>query len=408
VLVVGCATALVLTAPLGVGAVVPQSIQDEPGGDTWNATAAEFRGRDGSRFVYTCPSYGVASAVWGTDVYMDDSSVCTAAVHAGRITLAGGGQVTIEIRPGQDSYAGSTRNDITSESYGPWVGSYVIVAATPARPGVGVGGATWTASAAAFRNYVGARFAYTCPADGEPDSIWGTDVYTDDSSVCTAGVHTGLITLAGGGNVTIEMRPGQASYTGSIRNGITSLPYPDWYGSYVIVGAGSGSGPPSGSATGTVLVNGQPFTGGTVAYGSDVDVTKGKLDMSTEAGDLTVYGGAGVTSKFKLVRATSNKRALVELRLIGGDFSSCGKRVLAAGAKPKKPIRRLWGKGKGRFRSKGRFSTASVRGTTWLTEDRCEGTLTSVTSGIVSVFDSVKKKTIMVRAGRSYLARPKK
>lgn len=299
-LLLACAAGLVLAAPLGVSAAVPQSIQDEPGGSTWNATAAEFRGRDGSRFVYTCP------------------------------------------------------------------------------------------------------------ADGEAGSIWGTDVYTDDSSVCTAGVHVGLITLAGGGNVTIEMRPGQDSYTASTRNGITSLPYPAWYGSYVVVGAGSGSGPPSGSATGTVLVNGQPFTGGTVAYGSDVDVTKGKLDMSTEAGSLSVYGGAGVTSKFKLVRATAKKQTVVELRLIGGDFSSCGKRVLAAGAKPKKPIRRLWGKGKGRFRSKGRFSTASVRGTTWLTEDRCEGTLTSVTSGVVSVFDSVRKKTIMVRAGRSYLARPKK
>jgi hypothetical protein len=167
------------------------------------------------------------------------------------------------------------------------------------------------------------------------------------------------------------------------------------------------SGPPSGSATGTVLVNGQPFTGGVVPYGSSVDVTNGKLDMSTEAGNLAVYG-AGVTSKFKLVRATSKKGTVVELRLIGGDFSSCGKRVLAAGAKSRKPIRRLWGKGKGRFKSKGRFSTASVRGTTWLTEDSCEGTRTFASSGVVSVYDSVKKKTINVRAGRSYWARPKK
>lgn len=409
-LVLACAAGLVLGAPLatarvGGSAAAPQTVRDEPGGSAWNATAAAFRGRNGARFVYTCPSYGVASGVWGTDTYTDDSSVCTAAVHAGRITLAGGGQVTIEIRPGQQSYQGSTRNGITSISYGAWSGSYVIVAATPASPGVGVGGATWDATARAFRTYIGARFAYTCPANGKAGSVWGTDVYTDDSSVCTAAVHTGRITLAGGGRVTIEMRPGQDSYQRSTRHGITSSPYAAWGGSYVVLGAASG--PPSGSATGTVLVNGQPFTGGTVPYGSNVDVTKGKLDMSTEAGNLAVYG-AGVTSKFKLVRATSKKGTVVELRLTGGDFSSCGKRVLAAGAKPRKPIRRLWGKGKGRFKSKGRFSTASVRGTTWLTEDSCEGTRTFASSGVVSVYDNVKKKTINVRAGKFYWARPKK
>jgi LCCL domain len=405
--VLACVTALILGAPLAsarvsVSTAAPQSVRDDPGGSDWNDTASEFRGRNGSRFVYTCPSYGVASTVWGTDVYTDDSSVCTAAVHAGRITLAGGGSVTIEIRPGEQSYAGSTRNGITSQSYGVWSGSYVIVAATAASPGVGVGGSTWNATAAAFRNYVGAHFAYTCPPDGTAESIWGTDVYTDDSSVCTAAVHAGRITLGGGGSVTIEMRPGQSSYTPSARHGVTSLTYGAWYGSFVFLGATGG--PPSGSTTGAVLVNGQPFTGGTIAYGSSVDVTNGKLDMSTEAGPLTVYGG-GITSQFKLVRATSKKLAVVELRLIGGNFSGCSKRVLAAGAKPKKPIRRLWGKGKGRFRTKGRYSTASVRGTTWLTQDSCEGTRTSVTSGVVSVFDSVKKKTVLVRAGRSYLAR---
>ena len=82
--------------------------------------------------------------------------------------------------------------------------------------------------------------------------------------------------------------------------------------------------------------------------------------------------------------------------------------MLAAGAKQRKPIRRLWGKGKGHFRTQGRFSSASVSGTTWLTEDRCEGTRTFVSAGVVSVYDRVKKQTVTVRAGQSYLARPKK
>ena len=43
------------------------------------------------------------------------------------ITADTGGNVTIEIRPGQSSYTGSTRNGVTTDSYGPWDGSYEVV-----------------------------------------------------------------------------------------------------------------------------------------------------------------------------------------------------------------------------------------------------------------------------------------
>ena len=76
---------------------------------------------------YVCPAGGTAHSVWGTDVYTDDSSVCTAAVHAGVITLEEGGTVTIEIRPGESSYEASERNGITSGSWGSWTGSFVVI-----------------------------------------------------------------------------------------------------------------------------------------------------------------------------------------------------------------------------------------------------------------------------------------
>jgi hypothetical protein len=65
--------------------------------------------------------------VWGTGTYTDDSSVCSAGVHAGRITAAEGGTVRIEIAPGMESYEGSEANGVTSLSYGQWDGSYVFV-----------------------------------------------------------------------------------------------------------------------------------------------------------------------------------------------------------------------------------------------------------------------------------------
>jgi archaeosine-15-forming tRNA-guanine transglycosylase len=69
-------------------------------------------------------------------------------------------------------------------------------------------------------------------------------------------------------------------------------------------------------------------------------------------------------------------------------------------------VRRLWGRDRGgRFRTHGRHSQATVRGTRWLTVDRCDGTLTKVTRGAVSVRDFVRHRTVLVRSGHSYLAR---
>lgn len=95
--------------------------------------------------------------------------------------------------------------------------------------------ATWEADAVEHRAAVGERFTYRCEAPGEPNVIWGTDTYTDDSSVCTAAVHAGLITYEDGGAVTIEMRPGQASYEATNRNGVDSHSWASWDGSFVFV-----------------------------------------------------------------------------------------------------------------------------------------------------------------------------
>jgi len=65
----------------------------------------------------------------------------------------------------------------------------------------------------------------------------------------------------------------------------------------------------------------------------------------------------------------------------------------------------LWGNGKGRFRTTGRFAAATVRGTSWKIEDRCDGTVVSVTTGTVSVRDLRLKRNVVVTAGHSYLAK---
>lgn len=94
----------------------------------WATRADTLRGRNGKQFTFFCPADGsLSSTVWGTDVYSDDSAICAAAVHSGLISIRDGGAVTIEIRPGAGSYAGTDRNGVNTRSYGAWPGSFVLV-----------------------------------------------------------------------------------------------------------------------------------------------------------------------------------------------------------------------------------------------------------------------------------------
>ena len=95
---------------------------------TWFTNVTRFRGQNGLRLSYSCPAkpLGGLGTVWGTDVYTDDSAICVAALHAGKITETGG-TFTLEIRDGQASYTGSTRNGVTTSLWNAYGGSYVFV-----------------------------------------------------------------------------------------------------------------------------------------------------------------------------------------------------------------------------------------------------------------------------------------
>jgi streptogramin lyase len=104
----------------------------------------------------------------------------------------------------------------------------------------------------------------------------------------------------------------------------------------------------------------------------------------------------------------------VDVYLRGGRFSACPRPAVrrrarggsVASASRSRRVRKLWGRDRGgRFRTHGRHSQATVRGTRWLTVDRCDGTLTRVTQGAVAVRDFRRHRTVVVRAGHSYLAR---
>jgi hypothetical protein len=62
-----------------------------------------------------------------------------------------------------------------------------------------------------------------CPA-ACTGSVWGSDTYTTDSSICVAAVHAGA-TDVGGGYVKVTTTAGQQSYKGTTKNGVTTS---DW------------------------------------------------------------------------------------------------------------------------------------------------------------------------------------
>lgn len=93
---------------------------------SWSTGASSFNPQNGKTLRFTCPEEGQLGTVWGSDVYTADSSICTAAVHAGKITKEEGGEVTIEFRPGRSVYGATTRNGVTSYNFGEYAHSFVF------------------------------------------------------------------------------------------------------------------------------------------------------------------------------------------------------------------------------------------------------------------------------------------
>jgi hypothetical protein len=116
----------------------------------------------------------------------------------------------------------------------------------------------------------------------------------------------------------------------------------------------------------------------------------------------------GVFAGQATVREGSSRSSPTEVVLATDGFEVCSASAGRAHASrhwSRRRIRRLRANARGRFRTRGRYSAATVRGTRWTVTERCDGTLTSVTEGRLSVRDLRRRRTVTVRRGRSYLAR---
>jgi hypothetical protein len=165
---------------------------------------------------------------------------------------------------------------------------------------------------------------------------------------------------------------------------------------------------------GTTLV---PLTEGQkLPSGAVIDARNGSLQLTTAAAtghkpQTGVFGGA----IFKVTQTRAGaSRGLTTLSLLEGalagapSYATCKTHRApdgSAAALSTKTLQLLHANASGKFRTSGRYSAATVRGTKWTIADRCDGTLTKDIVHSVVVTDFVRHRTVVLHAGQSYLAR---
>jgi sugar lactone lactonase YvrE len=151
-----------------------------------------------------------------------------------------------------------------------------------------------------------------------------------------------------------------------------------------------------------------------IPVGSFLDTRRGTVELVSATGrGAKTQAGRFNAGLFQVLQGRARRaRGLTELRLKGSSFKRCRARAgrsaagrAGAAQVSRRTIRRLRANARGRFRTRGRNSSATVRGTIWTTTDRCDGTLTKVSRGRVVVRDLRRRRNITLTAGKSYLAR---
>jgi hypothetical protein len=184
-----------------------------------------------------------------------------------------------------------------------------------------------------------------------------------------------------------------------------------------IVPVASGDGTPElgrsvalqpASGTVTVLVPGSNRAvdlsdAAEIPIGSVIDTRHGEVQLRSALAGGRTQSGTFHGGMFE-IRQSRKGDGMTEL-VLRGPAPTCAAGARSAALRKGQPPRGLWGHDDhGRFRTRGSNSVATVRGTSWYVADTCKGTVTRVTRGAVSVQDLHAGRTVVVKAGHSYLA----
>ncbi len=229
------------------------------------------------------------------------------------------------------------------------------------------------------------------------------------------GGQTALLRRVASGTIPVGTRSIRVVMTATRLEGTSNDGYAD---NISLTLAGSTVAPVLGRAVNVAVVSGRvliklrgrfvPLSATQqIPVGSVLDTTRGTVRLTSAANTRGATQFGDFTGGVFQVGQSRGGGGLTDLNLSGGSFRGCavgaGRRAVAT--RSSRVVRRLRGNARGRFRTRGRYSAATVRGTAWSVEDRCDGTLTRVTRGVVDVRDFRNRRSVSVRAGKSYLAR---
>lgn len=174
-----------------------------------------------------------SGTVWGTEWYTDDSPVNAAAVHSGLVQPGETAEVVAVLGDPRDAFEGTVRHGVETLDYGSWPGSYRLASveespdaayllAVPAEFS-GTSGVHLTLSSFVSADLLqpGTRII-THLTGRSSGAVWGSSVYTADSSLATAAVHAGVLADGESGYVQIVLGPGHGAYKSKTQHGVTS------------------------------------------------------------------------------------------------------------------------------------------------------------------------------------------
>ncbi|MEO7815401.1 MAG: LCCL domain-containing protein [Sphingomicrobium sp.] len=218
--------ALTLTgASVAIGVIAPATAQ--PWSDARSLGCPALLDKNVPSLECNCSAESVSKGgVWGSDVYTDDSAICRAALHAGVVGVHGG-IVRVFESSGLPGYEAATRHGVGSNSWGVYSRSIMFRMPYPMNGMV----APSMAQSIVEGRILGCpsvldtnvpSLVCNCSAEAVASGgVWGSRVYTDDSSICRSARHAGMIGVQGG-IVDVYESPGLPGYEAATRHGVHS------------------------------------------------------------------------------------------------------------------------------------------------------------------------------------------
>lgn len=155
-------------------------------------------------------------------------------------------------------------------------------------------------------------------------SVWGSDIYTDDSQLCRSALHAGAV-REDGGTIRVDARPGRSAYAASTRRGVASSDWGSWSRSFVVARATAANSVSPGYPETTVAIC--PASAGVLATAGTTLTCRCPAEAAASG---SVWGSGPYTTDSAICRAALHagligpRGGTVTMRAVPGRSSYAG------------------------------------------------------------------------------------